>query len=173
MTRSLILLFFVLFSLTAESQLVNRRQRTLDRTPGTTTEQKLPEFNVEKAIGLSIYDVERVTKKLSIKKSSDKFAKVKSIFKKFNSDQRQLLRINTFSFNEAKTQVEAAQRTVLENRDYSVLERVYKQVSDGFKPITEQVEKREKALDESLKPLLSEKQFNKWKKLQKKIKRKG
>ena len=173
MIKKLFILGFVLFTLAAEAQMVNRRQRVLDRTPGTTTAEKLPEFNVEKAIGLTIYDIERVTKRIGLKTSSEQYAKVVSVFNKFNKDQREVLRINSFSFSQAKTKIENAQSDVLKNRDYSVLEQAYKEVSDGFKPISEQVKEREKTLDNDLKPLLSEKEFKKWKKLQDKIKQKG
>lgn len=173
MIRNVIILLFVVFSLSAEAQLVNRRTRTLDRTPGTTTAQKLPEFNVEKAVGLTIYEMERVAKKLGLKKSSETLTKVTSIINKFNKSQKELARINSFSFSQAKTKIEAAQKEVLKTREYAVLEKAYKEVSEGFKPISKQIEEKEKTLDESLKSVLSEKQFKKWKKLKDRIKRKG
>ena len=117
--------------------------------------------------------MERITKKVGLKESAKNYKKVVSIFNKFNREQREVLRINTFNFSQAKTKIEAAQKQVLETRDYSVLEKAYKEVSDGFKPVSEGIKTREKALDESLKVVLSEKQFKKWKKLQARIKRKG
>ena len=178
MKRSIILTLFVLASLAIEAQQVlpngqRVRQRVVDRTPGLTSAQNQPNFNVEKAVGLTIYDLERVTKKVGIKESADNYKKVISIFNKFNKEQREVLRINSFSFSQAKIKIEAAQKSVMENRDYSVLEKAYKEVSEGFKPVSEGIKAREKALDESLKPVLSAKQFKKWKKLQDRIKRKG
>ena len=178
MKKSILFIAFILVSLSIEAQQVlpngqRARQRVVDRTPGTTSAQRNPEFNVERAIGLTIYDIERIKKKVGIKESSDNYKKIVTTFNKFNREQREVLRINTFNFSQAKTKIEAAQKTVLENRDYSVLEKAYKEVSDGFKPVADGIKEREKALGESLEKLLSAKQFKKWKKLQKRIKRKG
>ena len=149
------------------------RQRVVDRTPGTTSAQRNPEFNVERAIGLTIYDIERVTKKIGVKKSKDNHKKVVKIFKDFNKEMNQVKRINGFLLSQAKTKVEAAQTQVLETREYSILEKAYKEVSEGFKPITAEIKTQEEALDKKLKEALSEKQFKKWKNLQRKMKRKG
>jgi hypothetical protein len=178
MKKSIFLIVFIFLSLVLEAQQVlpngqRLRQRVVDRTPGTTTAQKLPEFNVERAVGLTIYEIDRILKKISLKSSDENYKKVVTVYNKFNKDQREVLRINGFTFSQAKTKIESAQSEVLKNRDYSVLEKAYKEVSEGFKPISEQIKEREKKLDEDLKPLLSDKQFKKWKKLQDKIKRKG
>lgn len=175
MKKSLIFVLFILFNLAAEAQMIpgRQRQRVVNRTPGTTTAQRNPEFNVEKAVGLTIYEVDRITKRLSIKESADNYKKIVTIFNKFNREIRDVKRINGFLLNQAKTKIETAQSDVLETRNYAILEKAYKEVSEGFKPIAEEIKVKEKALDSVLKPVLSTKQFKKWKKLQTKIKRKG
>tara|TARA_B100001059_G_C17792553_1_gene561038 strand:+ start:571 stop:1095 length:525 start_codon:yes stop_codon:yes gene_type:complete len=170
--KHFVIAFFILFTLVAKAQFNNgRRQRVVNRNP-VTQQQKTPEFNVKQAIGLSIYDVDLVIKKLKLKESWDNYNKIVTVFNAFNRQQRELSRIHSFEFSEAKSKVETAQKEVLKSRDYSVLQKVYKEVSDGFVPITDQIKEREKKLDEDLEPLFSKKQFKKWKKLQMKIKKK-
>lgn len=178
MKKGILLSLFVLSFLTVEAQQVlpngqRMRQRVVNRTPGTTSAQRNPEFNVEKAIGLTIYDIERITKKVGIKKSNDNYNKVEKIFKDFNKEMNQVKRINGFLLSQAKSKVESAQTQVLETREYSILEKAYKEVSEGFKPITAEIKTQEEGLDKKLKEVLSDKQFKKWKKLQTKMKRKG
>lgn len=178
MKKGILVSLFLLSFLAIEAQQVlpngqRMRQRVVDRTPGTTSAQRNPEFNVERAIGLTIYDIERVAKKVGVKKSKDNYKKLEKIFKDFNKEMNQVKRINGFLLSQAKTKVEAAQTQVLETREYSILEKTYKEVSEGFKPITAEIKSQEEKLDKKLKEVLSEKQFKKWKKLQNKMKRKG
>lgn len=169
MIKQLVIAFFVLFTLTAEAQF-QRRQRVVNRNP-VTQQQKPPEFNVERAIGLTVYDIDVIIKKLSLKESSDYYKKIVTVFNAFIRKQRELTRINSFSFSQAKTKIEAAQKEVLKSRNYAVLEKAYKDVSEKFVPITDQIKEREEQLDKDLEPLFTKKQFKKWKKLQTKMKK--
>ena len=63
--KHLLSVIFVILSLAAEAQFMNRRQRVVDRNPVATQPTKLPEFNIERAIGLTIYDVDQVLKKIN------------------------------------------------------------------------------------------------------------
>ena len=72
MIKNILIAAFVLVNLAAEAQMLNRRQRVVDRNPVTTQNRKLPEFNVEKAIGLTIYDLDEVLKKISLKESAER-----------------------------------------------------------------------------------------------------
>ena len=172
MIKNIFIGLFIFFMITANAQR-NRRNRIQNITPVQNTKQKLPEVNVEKAVGLTFYDLEKVTKKLGIKDSSEEYNKISSVFNNFNKSQKELARIHSFSFSQIKEKIKNAQKTVLKNRDYSVLEKAYKEVGETFKPITKQIEEKEKKLDDSLSAILSEKKFKKWKKLQTKIKRKS
>jgi len=171
MIRHLLAAFFILFTLTAEAQF-QRRQRVVNRNP-VTQQQKPPKFNVERAIGLTIYNIDEVIKKLKLKESSENYKKIVTVFNAFNKKQRELNRIHSFSFSQAKEKIEAAQKEVMKNRNYAVLEKAYKEVSEGFVPITDQIKEREEKLDKDLEPLFSKKQFKKWKKIQVKIKKKS
>lgn len=173
MNKNIIFTLIILFSLTAEAQLQNnrnRRQRVMDRPPASSQRPKDPVFDVERNIGMIFYKIEKVAKKVRVKKSSDTYKKLTSILYVFNKDLKQVKRINTFLLSEGKTKVEVAQKDVLENRDYSVLEKAYKEVSVSFESIVKVIEEKEKELDKKLEKILSEKQLKKWKKYKKKIK---
>ena len=172
MNKNIIFTLLILFSLTAEAQFQNNRggrQRVLERPPNTAR-QSDPVFDVEKNIGMTFYNVEKIAKKISVKKSSETYKKITSIFSAFNKDLKQVKRINTFVLTEGKTKVELAQKDVIDNRDYSVLEKAYKEVSVSFAPIVKVIEEKEVVLEKDLAKVLSEKQLKKWKKYKKKLK---
>jgi len=178
MKKSFILIAFVLVSLAVEAQFLPNgqrfRQRTdADRMSAANTRQRDVEFKVERVVGLTIYEIEKVTKKIGLKKSADNYKKVVSTFKKFNKEQKEVSRINSFTFSQVKTKVESARKKAMEVRDFSILQEAYKEISEELKPVTDGVTVKEKELDESLKTLLSAKQFKKWVKLKEKIKKKG
>mgnify|MGYP000893994098 CR=1 FL=1 len=91
MIKNLIFTTIILFSITVDAQYnsqFNRggRRNQQRQQPMTTPKQKPPKFNVEMAVGMTFYNIEKVTKKIGIKKDSKKFIVVSSIFKKFNAD---------------------------------------------------------------------------------------
>jgi len=159
----------------AEAQMgMGGRGGGFQRSPMNSQPRKSPDFNVKQAIGLTIYDIDRVLKRISMKDGDENFKKVVSVFNKFNREQRQVLRINSFEFKQSETKVNQIRKDVLENgAPFETLNNAYKEVGTKFKPITDTIKAKEEELDKSLKPLLSKKQFKKWKKLQKKMKLKG
>ena len=110
---------------------------------------------------------------MSLKESSDNYKKIITIFNAFNRQQRELSRIHSFEFSQAKKKMEAAQKEAMSSRNFTNYQNTYKQVNDAFVPITKQIQEREEKLDKDLEPLFSKKQFKKWKKLKEKIKKKG
>ena len=170
----LFIAFIVIASSSLEAQLGGRGGRNFNRQPAGSQTRQAPKFDVKQAIGLTIYDVDRVMKRINMKEKDKNFKKVVTVLNKFNKNQRDLARINSFQFTEAEQKVNKAQEDVLKNgADYVILTSAYKEVGEKFKPLTEQINEKEKTLDDSLKPLLSSKQFKKWTKLKKKIKTKG
>lgn len=169
------LLFFVSISSFAQFMNprggMNQRGRMGQPQMRNPQPQKPPAFDGKKAIGIVNYDPEKTAKKISLKKSGKKFDSFKKIIVKFNKEINDVARINSFTFSEAKVKIESAQKLASESRDYSVLQNTYKEVSDLFKPIVNEVNRKEEELDNSLKPLLSEKQFKKWKKYKQKRKK--
>jgi len=175
MIKHFFFLSIILFSATSVAQFdsqYNRGRRTQQRQPMTTPKQKPPSFNVEKAIGMTIYNIEKVMKKIGVKGSSEHRQEVTNIFKHFNKDLNQVKRINTFLFSEGKSKMETAQKEAIKNRDYTALRIANKEVTESFKPIISSIEEKNKKLDLDLEKILSVKQLKKWKKFNASIKKK-
>lgn len=166
---TLLILLFIGLNSTAQFMNPGRGIRQ-SPTPNEQNQQNPLLFNAEKAIGVTYYDVEKTAKKIGIKKNSDSFKKLKDTLVKFNKEIKDISRINSFTFSQAKIKVESAQKLATESRDFTILKSAYKEVSEDFKPIVEEVEKKEKKLDSFFKNLLTKKQFDKWEKYKLKLK---
>ena len=117
MIKKVILITFLLLSVTIEAQYgsrygsqYNRRQSMQPRQPRAAQQPRAPEINVEKAVGLIFYNMEKIGKKVGVKKSSDAYKEMASVFNSFNKELKQIKRINTFLFSEGKSKMEAAQK---------------------------------------------------------------
>ncbi len=174
MSRTIIAILLLLFYVSAEAQISNRnrRRQSLSRSVENNRPQQLPKFNAEKAVGITIYDLEKVPKKIGLKKSSENYKKVIGIFNVFNKEIKQVARINSFTLSEAKTSIEANQNLALKTKDFSALQKVYKEIDVKFQPIIKLVNEKEQSLDKDLEKVLSKKQFKKWEKYKLKLKRK-
>lgn len=168
-----IFLFFSVFYAEAQyNSQFNRRQSMQPRQPRAAQQPRAPKIDVEKAVGLIIYNIEKVTKKTGIKKSSDTYLKFSSILNSYNKELKQIKRINTFLFSEGKSKMEAAQKEAIKNRDYTALQIANKEVTESFKPIISTIEEKNKKLNLKLEEILSVKQLKKWKKYNASIKKK-
>ena len=128
--------------------------------------------DVEKAVGLTFYNIEKVAKKIGVKKASKTFDKLASIFNSFNRELKQVKRINTFLFSEGKSKMEAAQKEAMKNRDFSALQKANKEVTESFKPIIKVIEEKEEKLDTDIEKVLTDKQQKKWVKYKTNLKKK-
>lgn len=166
-----LLLIFVGFSTYAQFRQPGRGIR---QSQDPNQVQAAPfEFNPQKVIGITTYDVERAAKKIGLSGNKPEFKSFKDTILKFNKDIKDLSRINSFTFTQVKNNVESAQKLATESRDFSILQNAYKEASETFEPIVKIVTDKEKSLDESLKSFLSKKQFDKWLKYKAKQKTKG
>ena len=170
-TKLLVSILLFLFSLSAYAQ-YNRRQRIQPRGPVAPQKQRLPEIDVEKAVGMTFYNTEKVIKKIGLKKSMEAFDVLTSIFGRFNKELNQVKRINSFLFYEGKAKIEFARQESFKTKDYSVIQKATKEVTSTFEPIIEVVEEKEKNLDLELEKVLSSKQFKKWIKYKMSVKKK-
>ena len=143
-----IFLFFSVFFAEAQyNSQFNRRQSMQPRQPRAAQQPRAPKIDVEKAVGLIFYNIEKVTKKTGIKKSSDTYPKFSSILNSYNKELKQIKRINTFLFSEGKSKMEAAQKEAIKNRDYTALQIANKEVTESFKPIISTIEEKNKKLN--------------------------
>ena len=77
-----IFLFFSVFFAEAQyNSQFNRRQSMQPRQPRAAQQPRAPKIDVEKAVGLIFYNIEKVTKKTGIKKIS--YWKLKIMLKAF------------------------------------------------------------------------------------------
>jgi hypothetical protein len=142
------------------------------RQPRAAQQPRAPKIDVEKAVGLTFYNIEKVAKKIGVKKSSKTFDKIASIFNSFNRELKQVKRINTFLFSEGKSKMEAAQKEAMKNRDFSALQKANKEVTESFKPIIKVIEEKEEKLDTDIEKVLTDKQQKKWVKYKTNLKKK-
>ena len=170
MNRHIVFILLFLFSVTINAQF--NRQRIQPRTPVVSQQQRFPEVDVEKAVGMIFYDSEKVLKKIGVKKSSKNFNLIISILKKFNREQNQVKRINSFLFSEGKSKIEFARKESAKSGDFSIIRNATKDVTTMFEPIVEVVKEKEKNLDLELEKILSSKELNKWNKYKLVLKRK-
>lgn len=170
MNRSIVFILFFIFSVSIEAQF--NRQRMQPRTPAVSQQQRFPEVNVEKAVGMIFYDSEKVLKKIGVKKSSKNFDLITSILKKFNREQNQVKRINSFLFSEGKSKIEFARKESVKLGDFSIIRNATKEVTTLFEPIVEVIKEKEKKLDLEFEKILSSKEFSKWNKYKTNLKKK-
>jgi len=174
MKKQLIFFFLLLGSISSYSQMYNPYARNRIRASQTQTQQKpkAPKFDTDKAVGYIEYEFEKVAKKIKLKSSDKNISNIEYAFKVYNKTIFDIKRLHSFTIKEMKATVEFRQKEAIDSKDFSKLAPLQKEVNKTFKPIIEDLKKEEEKLDEKLKKLLSDKQFEKWIKYKKKEKKK-
>ena len=162
--KKYIFIFFVLTSLLAHSQFGGmRNQRMRQQMPQTPQQAPEPNFQVEKYLGIVIYDdIEKAAKKSSIKLSSDEGKQFSNLLTNYNKKIKDIRRINSFTLRSTKEMVESFQKNARSTGDLSNQEKIQKKMVENLKPIAETLKTEDLKLVKSLKELLSEKQYGKW-----------
>tara|TARA_R110001592_G_scaffold35847_6_gene121486 strand:+ start:291 stop:839 length:549 start_codon:yes stop_codon:yes gene_type:complete len=171
--KKLILLIVLCCAFTAEAQYGNR-QRNGQRQRQTAipqTQQKAPEpnFEVEKYLGIVVYDIEKAAKKSSIKLTSEEGKLFSKTLTAYNKDVKGITRINSFLLRSTKEMVENFQKISMKSGDFSQQPEIVKKMNDNLEPISNTLKEEDKKLDATMKGLLSEKQYRKWIKFNKKL----
>lgn len=164
--KKFIYLLLILFAINTQAQLGNRGMR--NQLPQTQTTPKAPEFEIERYVGIIYYDVEKAAKKTGLDLSSKKGKQFATLLKIYNRDTDQIKRINGFTLKSTKQMVESFQNNALKTGDLSNQQKVQKKMAENLKPIVEAVKIEDKKLDDKIVTLLSEKQYKKWIKFNKK-----
>lgn len=146
----------------------NRNQRQRQMAPSTPRTVK-PNFDVDKYIGLVIYDVEKAAKKSKVKLKSDEGKKFSETLTVYNKKIKDMRRINSFTLRSTKDLVENFQKEASKSGDLSNQLTVQKTMMANLKPITETLKEEDKKLDTTMKAILSQKQYKKWIKYNKKL----
>ena len=172
--KKIILLLILGCSFTANAQFGNgqrngqrqQRQRQMTQTPQKAPE---PKFEVKKYLGIVIYDIKKVAKKSSIKLSSKEGKEFSKVLTKYNKDLRDITRINSFLLRSTKEMVENYQKNAMKSGDFSKQVQIQKKMNERLKPIGNTLKEEDKKLDKTMIALLSEKQYKKWIKYNKKM----
>lgn len=162
--KKYIFILFVLTSFIAHSQFGGMRNQGMrQQMPQTSQQAPEPNFNVEKYLGIFIYDdIEKAAKKSSIKLSSDEGKQFSNLLIKYNKKIKDIRRINSFTMRSTKEMVESFQKNAMSTGDISNQQEIQKKMIENLKPIAQTLKTEDLKLVKSLKKLLSEKQYNKW-----------
>ena len=116
-----------------------------------------------------VYDIEKTANKISIELTSDEGKSFLDVLTNYNNKISQIKRINSFTLNNSKELVENFQKNAIKTRDFSNQVEVQKKLAADLKPISETLKTEDQKLDAYIKKLLSEKQYQKWIKFNKKL----
>ena len=169
--KKYLLIVTLLTNFLAQSQLNrggmrNGRQRQMVQNPRKAPE---PNFQVEKYLGIVIYDIEKAAKKINVKTSSTKGAQFSKLITNYNKEIKEIRRINSFTLRSTKKMMENFQKKARETRDFSNRTKVQKKMVENLTPISEALKVKDKKFDIAIKALLSEKEYKKWIKYNRKM----
>ncbi|WP_282071869.1 hypothetical protein [Polaribacter atrinae] len=169
--KKLLLIIILFCTVTAHAQYGYGNSQSNRQNQMMQTQQKAPEpdFNIERYVGIVIYDIEKAAKKSSIKLSSKEGQEFSKVLTKYNKDIKDFTRINTFVLRSTKDMVDNFQKEVIKTGDRSSQKKVMTTMAENLKPISEILKKEDKQLHATLKDLLSEKQYKKWIKYNRKM----
>lgn len=170
--KKYILLIFVFTTLLTHGQFNNGGMRNQRQRQMPQAQQKAPEpnFNVERYVGIVIYDdIKKAAKKSSIKLSSAEGKVFSKTLISYNKQVKDIKRINSFTLKSTKEMVENFQKMAMKSGDFSNQIEIQKKMTESLKPIAETLKVEDKKLDKSIKEILSEKQYKKWIKYNKKL----
>lgn len=160
--KKIILLFILFLGFAAQAQFnngMNQRQRQQSQAPQQAPE---PNFNVEKYLGIVVYEIEKAAKKSKVKLSSEEGKQFSKTLTNYNKQIKDISRINSFTFRETKNMVESFQKATMKSGDFSGQQEIQKKMIENLKPVSETLKIEDKKLDISLKAILSEKQYKRW-----------
>jgi hypothetical protein len=169
--KKIILLVILFCAFTTHAQYGygnNQRQR---QNQMMQTEQKAPEpdFPIEKYLGIVVYDIKKAAKKSSVKLSSNEGKQFSKTLTNYNKDVKDITRINSFLLRSTKEMVDNFQKSSMKSGDFSNQVKIQNKMNENLKPISNTLKIEDKKLDKTMKSLLSEKQYKKWIKYNKKI----
>ncbi|MBU3011459.1 hypothetical protein KO506_08595 [Polaribacter vadi] len=169
--KKYIIAIFVFTTLQSYSQYNNNGMRNQGQNQMMQTPDKPadPDFKIERYLGIVIYDIEKAAKKSGIKLSSDEGKKFSSLLTTYNKEIKDIRRINSFTLKSTKEMIDNYQKNVAKTGDFSNQTKVRLEMASNLKPISDTLKKEDKELDKSIKALLSEKQYKKWIKYNRKI----
>ncbi|WP_298880987.1 hypothetical protein [uncultured Polaribacter sp.] len=142
-----------------------RGRRGDGQGPSSNNNQKAQKFNASNVAGIFYYDIEKAIKKTKVKKE-EKQLSVKKIIKNYNLKIKEISFLNSQKFSDLNLVVNSGSKNILPEERM----KMRKKVNEIIRPIRDEIHELEKELNNNLEEILTEKQFKKWLKYQKKQK---
>ena len=159
--RNIFTLFFVCFSS------VLLAQRPGGQNPSSIKVPDSAQFKAEKMAGIHNYDIDKILKKLKIKKADSTALPVKAALTNFNEKLAQIGLINKDLFEGLDVVVSMNIKTAVKYKNRETIMSTMKMAIEKLEPIVLEVKQKEKELNETLEKVLPTSKFDKWKKYQK------
>ena len=134
-------------------------------SPTQFNNQKAQKFNASNVAGIFYYDIDKAIKKTKVKKE-EKQLSVKKIIKNYNLKIKEISFLNSQKFSDLNLVVNSGSKNILPEERM----KMRKKVNEIIRPIRDEIHELEKELNNNLEEILTEKQFKKWLKYQKKQK---
>lgn len=128
-------------------------------------QRELPKFNAKNAVGILKYDYEKVLKKTKVKKDSKK-NKVTKIIADYNHSIAEIMFLHTDEFRAIEKFVAIKRETAKANRDREAIPFIQQEAMEKLIHIKRKVRNADRVLNDKLELVLSEKQLQKWHRLQ-------
>lgn len=136
---------------------------------------KPPKFISSDRVGIIYYEIEEVAENVKIKEDSDQFYDVAKIIRNYNRNVKEVAFLNSDNFKKLDDKInKALQRGNVADLSPEVKERERKEfedLKDVIPNASKKIIEHKLKLNKALKSVLKEKQFKKWLKYQKKMKK--
>ncbi|MEO9572098.1 MAG: hypothetical protein ABJH82_14540 [Polaribacter sp.] len=166
--KKYILLIILFCGFTAQAQYGYGNSRQRQQLPQVQEKAADPDFPIEKYLGIVNYDIKKSAKKTSIKLSSKEGKEFSKILTTYNKEIKDITRINSFLIRSTKDMVDNFQKAAITSGDFSNQQKVQKKMAENLKPIFLILKEADVKLYSKMKDLLSDKQYKKWLKYNKK-----
>jgi len=156
----LTILFFTLNTVAFSQQRGNSSQQQGQRN--NQTQQKIQPKNM---VGIIMYDIDIVLKKIKVKKAPKK-AIVSKAISQHNNKINELKTFNYETFDDVTSFLTKKRNEAKLNRDFSTMKEAQMQANEMLSPIRSKVKFQKNKLNTTLEKELSEKQYKAWLKYQ-------
>lgn len=161
----LVVCFFTLVGVNAQRRGGGENPQGRQGGQGNQT-REIPEFNASNVVGILKYDDVLVIKKLKVKEDSVKKS-IRQALSKYNREIDEIAVLYKDSLDAVNILMNTAAKDAMRNGNREIMQNVRRVTQQKMKPVRERVKKNDMALNESMKAVLDEKQYEKWMKFQK------
>lgn len=124
---------------------------------------KIPNFDARIAVGIIRFDEEIACGKMKIK-NKEEIAVVSKQIVKFNRAMDELKFRHFIKLNDTELMANIKQKSFIATKDFQGMTELRIEIHEALRPVRIEVTELNEGLNESLKSVLSDRQFKKWKK---------